>query len=105
MFNLIHNAAQADPGGVVTVSIEAEAHGKIPGWRLAVSDRGPGIKAEIVDKLFTPFFSTKLDGTGLGLAVAQHVALQHGGTLRAENQPGGGARFVLWLPAHRSTLW
>jgi len=64
-----------------------------------------GIKAEIVDKLFTPFFSTKLDGTGLGLAVAQHVALQHGGTLRAENQPGGGARFVLWLPAHRSTLW
>jgi len=105
LFNLIHNAAQADPGGVVTVSIEAEAHGKISGWRLAVSDRGPGIKAEIVDKLFTPFFSTKLDGTGLGLAVAQHVALQHGGTLRAENQPGGGARFVLWLPAHRSTLW
>ncbi len=103
LFNLIHNAVQADPDGAVTVSIETEAQGNTPGWRLAVADRGPGIKAELADKLFTPFFSTKRDGTGLGLAVAQHVALQHDGTLRAENRPGGGACFIFWLPAQRGT--
>jgi len=103
LFNLIHNAAQADPDGTVTVSLKPEAQGKTPGWQLAVSDRGPGFKAELADKLFTPFFSTKPDGTGLGLAVAQHVALQHDGTLRAENRPGGGACFIFWLPAQRGT--
>lgn len=103
LFNLIHNAAQADPNGTVTVSIKREAQGKTPGWQLTVSDRGPGFKAEMAGKLFTPFFSTKPDGTGLGLAVAQHVALQHDGTLRAENRPGGGACFIFWLPAQRGT--
>jgi len=103
LFNLIHNAVQADPGGVVTVSIEPATQADQPGWRLAVSDRGPGIEAEVADKLFTPFFSTKRDGTGLGLAVAQHVALQHGGTISADNRPGGGARFAIWLPAQGGT--
>jgi len=83
----------------VSVSIALEEHEAASGYRLAVSDCGSGIKLDAVDKLFTPFFTTKADGTGLGLAVAQHIAVQHGGSIRAENQPGGGACFSIWLPA------
>ncbi|MHB9101169.1 MAG: sensor histidine kinase [Sulfuricella sp.] len=99
LFNLIHNAAQADPGGSVVISISPDEHEGVSGCRLAVSDCGPGIKPELMDKLFTPFFTTKPDGTGLGLAVAQHIAIQHGGRIRAENKPSGGACFSIWLPA------
>jgi signal transduction histidine kinase len=66
-----------------------------------VSDRGSGIKPEVAAKLFTPFFTTRSGGTGLGLSVTQHIVAQHGGSIRAENNPGGGARFVIWLPASR----
>lgn len=99
LFNLIHNAAQADPNGSVVISISPDEHEGVSGCRIAVSDCGPGIKSELMDKLFTPFFTTKLDGTGLGLAVAQHIAVQHGGSIRAENKPSGGACFSIWLPA------
>jgi len=99
LFNLIHNAAQADPSGSVVISISSDKHAGVSGCRLAVSDCGPGIKPELMDKLFTPFFTTKPDGTGLGLAVAQHIAVQHGGSIRAENKPSGGACFSIWLPA------
>ena len=66
---------------------------------LAVTDRGPGLSDEVHDKLFTPFFTTRPGGTGLGLAVAQHIAALHGGGVTAQNNPGGGACFTLWLPA------
>lgn len=101
LFNLINNAVQADPTGKVSVAIEPVTHAGSSGCWLAVSDRGPGIRAEVADRLFTPFFSTKPEGTGLGLVVAQHVALQHGGTISADNRPGGGARFAIWLPTQQ----
>lgn len=100
MFNLIHNAAQADPAGPIDVSLMAEASEAGAGWAIAVSDHGPGMTPEVQKHLFTPFFSTRSGGTGLGLSVAQQIAAQHGGRLRAENNPEGGARFVIWLPAH-----
>lgn len=99
LFNLIQNAAQADPQGPLAVSLAAEAQEGRAGWIIAVADHGPGIAPEVAARLFTPFFSTRPGGTGLGLSVARHIAVQHGGDLRAENHPGGGARFVLWLPA------
>jgi len=99
LFNLITNAYQANPKGPVLVSIALDEHEEVPGYRISVSDRGSGIKPELMGKLFTPFFTTKPDGTGLGLAVAQHIAVQHGGSIRAENKPGGGACFSIWLPA------
>lgn len=99
LFNLIHNAAQAAPGEPVTVSLAAEQRGGVSGWRLAVADSGPGLTPAVAAKLFTPFFTTRAGGTGLGLSVAQHIALQHGGSIRAENKPGGGALFIIWLPA------
>ncbi|MBI4989984.1 MAG: HAMP domain-containing histidine kinase [Rhodocyclales bacterium] len=99
MYNLIHNAAQADPQGPIAVSLKRARSEGISGWELAVADRGPGLKTEVAEKLFTPFFSTRPGGTGLGLSVAQHIAILHGGGIRAEDNPGGGARFVIWLPA------
>lgn len=99
LFNLITNAYQANPKGPVLVSIALDEREEVPGYRISVSDRGSGIKPELMDKLFTPFFTTKPDGTGLGLAVAQHIAIQHGGSIRAENKPDGGACFSIWLPA------
>lgn len=99
LFNLIHNAAQADPRGPVLVRISTESLKGVAGCRLDVCDGGPGIDASNAEQLFTPFFTTKEDGTGLGLSVAQHIALLHGGLIRAENRSTGGACFSIWLPA------
>lgn len=101
LFNLIHNASLAKPGGTVIVSLSREQHQTIVGWRLAVADCGSGLMPEVGDKLFTPFFTTRKGGTGLGLSVAQHIVLQHGGSIHAENQPAGGALFIIWLPEKR----
>ena len=101
LYNLIHNAAQADPRGPLAVSLAPVQRDDLEGWELAVADRGPGLRTEVAEKLFTPFFSTRPGGTGLGLSVAQHIAILHGGGIRAEDNPGGGARFVIWLPAGR----
>ena len=98
LFNLINNAAQAKPGSQVEVGLAAEKYNGAAGWAIAVSDRGPGLTPDVMKHLFTPFFSTRKDGTGLGLAVANQIAMVHGGRLRAENRPDGGARFVIWLP-------
>jgi signal transduction histidine kinase len=101
LYNLIHNAAQADPRGPLAVSLAPVQRDDLDGWELAVADHGPGLKTEVAEKLFTPFFSTRPGGTGLGLSVAQHIVILHGGGIRAEDNPGGGARFVIWLPAGR----
>jgi PAS domain S-box-containing protein len=65
---------------------------------LRVRDSGPGFPPGIVDKLFEPFFSTKTDGTGMGLAIARSIIEAHGGTLSGENSPEGGALFTICLP-------
>ncbi len=63
-----------------------------------VADNGPGIPPERLPHLFTPFFTTKSRGTGLGLAVSQRIIAQHSGTIRAESTPGQGALFHVYLP-------
>jgi signal transduction histidine kinase len=63
-----------------------------------VTDTGSGIPPENLDRVFDPYFTTKEDGTGLGLALARRIILEHRGSIRAENVPGGGARFVIGLP-------
>lgn len=77
-------------------------------FELVVTDDGPGIEADIRDDLFQPFKTTKEGGTGLGLSVVARIAAAHGGTVRAEDAPGGGAIFrVRWprveLPAEGAT--
>jgi len=65
---------------------------------LVVADNGPGLPESFDDRWFEPYTTSKARGTGLGLAVAKKIAEEHGGTIRAENRPGGGAMFVLRLP-------
>ena len=101
LFNLLVNAAQATVGeGAIVIALDRAVNpdSGAPGWVLSVTDHGKGIAPDIMDKIFLPFFTTRRDGTGLGLPVVQHVALLHGGYVSASNQPGGGTQFALWLP-------
>jgi len=102
LINLVRNAVESarDAGAAPRVTISGsieELGGR--GWqRIRVADNGSGIPERDLPKIFLPFFTTKSDGTGLGLAVVQKVTLQHGGSIEARNQAGGGAEFLLWLP-------
>ena len=100
LFNLLANAGQVNPpDGTITVQFQpATGPERRPGWSLAVIDQGPGLTEAVREKLFTPFFTTRPTGTGLGLAVVQHVAILHEGEATGDNHPGGGAIFALWLP-------
>jgi signal transduction histidine kinase len=102
LVNLTRNAAEAAREGGqaprVTISGTIEELGGRKWQRISVADNGPGIPQQDLPKIFLPFYTTKSEGTGLGLAVVQKVALQHGGSIEARNRQGGGAEFLLWLP-------
>ncbi len=105
LVNLVRNGIEAarESGAAprVTVSGSIEELAGRDWQRIRVADNGPGIPERDLPKIFLPFFTTKSEGTGLGLAVVQKIALQHGGSIEARNQPGGtggGAEFFLWLP-------
>jgi signal transduction histidine kinase len=95
VMNLVRNAVEASPqGGRVSIGSGLEdGHA-----RLWVRDQGPGFDAETEEHLFDPFFSTKSDGMGLGLAISRSIIEAHGGRLWAE-QNNPGARFIFQLPA------
>ena len=93
--HLVRNAVQASPtGGRVRMAVEPARDGV----RLVVEDEGPGIPDVDPRRIFEPFFLTRANGRGLGLAIVRRVVLAHEGTVRAMARPGGGARFELWLP-------
>ena len=108
ILNLARNAAEAvaenADGGRVIIRGEIEKSGPLHGQRIFVSDNGPGIPGETLSKIFMPFFTTKANGTGLGLAVVQKIVVQHGGSVEARNQPQGGAEFLVWLPFERESV-
>ncbi|EPZ9141452.1 two-component system sensor histidine kinase ZraS [Klebsiella aerogenes] len=96
LLNLYLNAMQAiGRDGVIHVSASEADRQRV---KIVVKDSGKGMSDEELQAIFTPYFTTKADGTGLGLAVVQNIIEQHGGTIRAESQPGAGAIFTLWLP-------
>jgi PAS domain S-box-containing protein len=106
--NLILNASQAMPrGGKVTVhganvpAGEAAALPLPPGRyvRIAVSDEGVGIPSELVDKVFDPYFTTKEQGRGLGLASSHSIIRRHGGHIRVDSTVGVGTTVTVYLPA------
>ena len=95
--NLLVNAIEVTPPeGRVEVCAEPANGGMI---RVMVTDTGPGINPSVAGRLFTPFTTTKANGTGLGLTVARRIARDHGGTLSAANRPEGGACFTATVPA------
>jgi C4-dicarboxylate-specific signal transduction histidine kinase len=97
--NLLMNALQAleavkaDDRRLTLTVTPAGGHGE-----LRVTDNGPGIPAEVLPRLFEPFFSTREGGLGLGLSLCETLAQGMGGSLTAANQPDGGAVFTLRLP-------
>lgn len=106
LLNLTRNAAEAASSnghpGEVRITGKEEVQGGKNWQRVTVSDNGPGIATGDLDKIFVPFFTTKSTGTGLGLAVVQKIALQHGGRVEARNRASGGAEFDLWLPLRQT---
>jgi signal transduction histidine kinase len=92
--NLLENACQALDAGR---HVEVRASARTGMVEIAIADDGPGLGAD-AEKLFTPFYTTKVNGTGLGLIVARRICEVHGGSLVAENRISGGASFVVCLP-------
>ncbi len=99
LFNLVHNAILAAPDTQVHVKLAFAEREGVPGIVLGVTDAGSGFGSKTAAMLFKPFFTTRSNGTGLGLPVAQHIVMKHGGAILAENLPAGGARFSIWLPS------
>ena len=96
LLNLVRNAREAMSGGGV---LRVSTRGGEGNVAIEVRDTGPGIPPERMKRIFDPFFTTKERGTGLGLAMAQEVAQEHGGQLSCESEPGQGTTFTLRLPA------
>ncbi len=99
IYNLVMNAAQASPsGGVVTVKtrrVQDKDEDKI---EVAVIDRGSGIEPKDLESIFNPFFTTKPEGVGLGLAIVSKIVDEHGGKMTVESSVGEGSVFRVFLP-------
>jgi len=102
LVNLLINAAQAiGSDGEITISLQAARTERgARAQQVVISDTGPGIGEEDLERIWTPFFSTKAKGTGLGLSIVRKIAEAHGGRVWAEGA-AGGAVFVVRLPGER----
>ena len=98
--NYLINAMQAQPDGG---RVEVRSRLVEGGVRIEVRDDGPGFAEDVGEKLFSPFFSTKTTGSGLGLTICAQIIKSHGGITGAMNNPGGGAVFSFILPLPRNT--
>src|SRR2546422_5176054 len=93
--NLLRNAAEA-MGGRGAIEVRVTGDGR--GMAITIADHGPGIPQEMRQRVFEPYFTTKRDGTGLGLALVRQTLEAHGGTITAGETPGGGATFSIVFP-------
>ncbi len=95
VLNLVLNAMEAMPeGGEIAIDVYAAEGGAV----IAVTDTGIGMDAETVAQIFDPFYSTKQEGTGLGLAVTYGIIEGHGGRISVESELGKGTQFSIWIP-------
>jgi PAS domain S-box-containing protein len=101
ILNLLNNATAAmktmTEGKKIVVTSSVEDDGIV----LTVSDSGPGIALEIKDKIFDPYFTTKSDGTGIGLSISHRIVTDHGGSLTVSDSDLGGAEFRIEIPVKR----
>src|SRR3989304_1773952 len=93
--NLIKNAVESMPGGgtLTLETLEEDEHVKIN-----ITDTGEGMTAEIMQNIFVPFFTTKVDGTGVGLAVSQKIVDDHSGFIKVKSSLQEGTTFSIYLP-------
>ncbi|WP_258360511.1 two-component system sensor histidine kinase NtrB [Moorella sulfitireducens] len=97
ILNLTSNAIHAaSPGGIVVVSSYLDAgNNRVV---TTVEDNGPGIPPEQLDLIFEPFYTTKKNGTGLGLTLSSRIVASHGGKIEVKSKVGEGSRFSIYLP-------
>jgi PAS domain S-box-containing protein len=97
--NILRNAVEAMPnGGHVHLGLSRRSCGTTEEIVAEIADDGVGIEPELLDKIFVPFFSTKTQGSGLGLAVAYSIVQNHGGRIEVSSTPGRGSTFRLFFP-------
>ena len=95
VLNLLLNAIQAtEPGGAVTIEFDENDDSV----SVCVCDTGKGIPPEILNNIFRPFFTTKGEGTGLGLSLAKRIVEDHSGRIEVSSRLGQGSRFSIILP-------
>jgi signal transduction histidine kinase len=96
-FNIVRNAIQAMPnGGILKIALSSNDRFVTASF----ADTGRGISAEDIGAIFEPYFTTKPDGSGLGLMIVQRIVRAHGGRMELESQVGRGTTFRVWLPLH-----
>lgn len=101
LLNLLVNAAQATPAnGKITITAMRNQEQAV----IAVTDTGQGIPKENLEKIFSPFFTTKAEGSGFGLAEVHKNVQAHGGSIAVASQPGMGATFTIFLPIYPMQL-
>lgn len=93
--NVINNAADAMPDGGTLLIQSREADHRVD---FVLTDSGIGMTKEVVDKIFTPLFTTKAKGMGFGLSICKRIVEAHGGTISTESTPGKGTSFTVSLP-------
>ncbi|MFC1526180.1 nitrogen regulation protein NR(II) [Candidatus Latescibacterota bacterium] len=99
ILNLLLNATQAMPeGGRIRIEVREGVGSKGPQAVLSVGDQGIGMEDDVREKLFTPFFTTKEDGTGLGLVTSKKIIDAHGGQISVQSEPGVGTTFLVSFP-------
>jgi CheY-like chemotaxis protein len=108
LHNILLNARQAMPeGGIIEVHAEnvvvEDALGADTRVRISIRDYGCGIPANVLPRIFDPYFTTKPGGSGLGLATAYAIIAKHGGGLSVESKPGDGSVFIIDLPASQES--
>jgi len=105
LINLVNNAIEAvGKDGAIRLTASKGDNSRGEGMVvLRVSDNGPGIPPDFIDKMFRPFISTKENGTGLGLSTAKRIMTLHGGDLVLESTSGKGSVFALWIPLERNS--
>jgi two-component system, NtrC family, sensor histidine kinase HydH len=93
--HLVRNAIEATPrGGSINLTTNREGEQA----RLELQDTGKGMPPEVAEQVFTPFYTSKIGGTGLGLVFVRQIVEEHRGTIRIESEVGRGARVIIVLP-------